>query len=228
MSTRMSVSIVEDDVPLRELWQRKLDRGADFICAGLFTTAESALPALLAHPPMLALVDWKLPGPMDGIELIKRVKQAHPAVCVVLITSHHRDELPSAALGAGADGFLFKPVPLHELAPQLREALAGNCPVSDEAAQMIFKRLRASGALGADVSPAILSEKERETLELLGDGLSAKQAADRLGISYETAITYKNRAFVKLKAHSLAEALHRLRVGANLPGTTLKRRESKS
>lgn len=196
---------MDDYENLRVLWMRKLKALPDFAVHGSYADAESAWAALEQDPGDLGIVDWKLPG-MDGVELIRRLKLAHPDLRTILITGHKLDDLPFAAFAAGADGFLLKPVEASEFPVRLREVCAGKCPVSAEVSRQLVQRLRTTGALHPPT--IILSSKEAEVLALFGEGLDTKTVASRLNISPHTVVTHKRRAFAKLDAHNLATALH--------------------
>ncbi len=203
-------SIVEDDANLRVLWRRVLRRHQDFAFVSEFGDAESALAELRSNPPDLVLVDWNLPG-MDGITLIEKLKDAHPKIRAVLVTAHDKDELPYSAFASGADGFLFKPVPIRELADKLRSAKDGECPISARSARHLIASLRRRGVLSSGLQ---ISSREQEVLRLLADGRSAKQVAQHLRVSMHTVVSHKRRIYKKLDAHNLAQAVARWRGAA--------------
>jgi DNA-binding NarL/FixJ family response regulator len=213
MAQPATVCIVEDSKGLSDLWIRKLKSLPDFLFLRAWESAETALPCLLAQPPDLVLVDWKLPG-MDGITLIQRLKDSSPEIRSVLVTGFNQEERPFEALASGADGFLRKPVPLAELPVRLREVMAGHCPVSASVARLLVERLRSLGALQ---SGSKLSDMEDTVLKLIGEGFSTKQIAERLHRSEHTVVSFKRRIYTKLDAHNVAEALAHWRGGANKP-----------
>jgi DNA-binding NarL/FixJ family response regulator len=206
MHQLISLALVDDDPAVRDLWTRQLNRATGFVIAGVFGSAEAALATLLAAPSAVVLVDWKLPG-LDGITLTARLKAAHPQTRVVLITNHDLDELPLAALRAGVDGCLLKPDSPAALPARLRAVMDGTCVFS----QRIMQRLAAqTGQLvrtGENPALALLTTREREVLRLLGAGCSLKEAADRMQVAYSTVNTLRERAYRKLGAHKLTEAL---------------------
>lgn len=201
---------MEDDEPLRELWCRYLRRSQDFRLHHAFANAEDALTILAADPPDILVADWKLAGAMTGIELVARLKQLHPQVLAVVVSGYKLADLPPEALLAGADSFLRKPVSGRELVDSLRHVLAGQCPFSQSAVALLRERLRQ-----LPVQPPLpvgpLSLQEHRVLECLSRNLPGKQVAEELGLAWGTYLTYRARAFKKLAAHSLLEALQRLR-----------------
>ncbi len=204
------VSIVEDDEPLRELWCRYVRRAKDFTLQHAFASAEEALPVLLADPPEIIVADWRLVGRMTGIEVVARLKHPHPDVRALVISGFKLAELPPDALLAGADSFLRKPVSGRELLDALRHLLAGQCEFSQPVVELLRARLREpAGEPPLTVGP--LSAQEHRVLECLARNMSGKQVAEELGLAWGTFLTYRDRAFKKLSAHSLLEAIQCLR-----------------
>ncbi len=139
MSARIILALVDDDPEICGVWRRRLDRERDFHCVAVFHDAESALDCIPKLAVNLVLIDWQMPG-MNGIELARRLKKLCPALCIVIITAYQLEELPESAITVGANGFLHKTMPLRELAPRLREAHAGELPLSALAARQLVKR----------------------------------------------------------------------------------------
>lgn len=210
------VAIVEDDEPVRELWCRYLRRSKDFILHHAFASAEEALAVLTADPPDILVADWQLAGKMTGIELVARLKQLHPQLLFVVISGFKLADLPPEALLAGADSFLRKPVSGSELLDTLRQLLAGHCAFSPPVLELLRERLRQqAGQRPLPVGP--LSPQEFRVIECLSRNLPGKQVAEELGLAWGTFLTYRDRAFKKLGAHSLLEALQILRAWPDAP-----------
>lgn len=221
MNPPATLALVDDDPAVRDLWARQFARRRTFLVTGVFADAESALPALLAAPPAIALVDWKLPGAMDGPALIARLKAAHSSVRAVLITHHDLEELPVAALRAGVDGCLLKPDSPAALPDRLHAVLAGTCVFSARVMQRLAAQLAAApaapAASAAPIAPAAarLSPTQAKILtRAASDGeLRRKELAAELGMSPNTLDTHLRRAYQRLGVHRLGEALRRWRGG---------------
>lgn len=207
MNPPISLVLVDDDPAVRDLWTRQLNRAAGFDITGVFADAESALPALLAHPPKLLLADRQLPG-MDGLGLIRRVKAAHPAMFVVLITNHDLEDLPVAALRAGVNGCLLKPDSPVALPARLRAVVDGTCVYSLRVLQRLSEQLHAGPPVPPDVRRRLarLTPREREVLRAFARGLPGKLVADRLQISEATVKTHKEHIVRKLGVQGFMEA----------------------
>lgn len=207
------VAIAEDDEPLRELWRRSIQRAADFAFQQAFARAEDALPVLAADPPDILIADWKLAGAMSGIELVARLKQLHPPLLAVVVSGFKLADLPPDALLAGADGFLRKPISGRELVDSLRQVLGGQCPFSQPAVALLRDRLRQQ-ATRPPLPVGPLSPQQHRVMQLLAQGHKGNHAAALMGIEFDTFDTHRRRAFEKLAAHSLQEALNCLHAQA--------------
>ena len=162
-----------------------------------FSNAEDALAALRgAEAPDALLLDVQLPG-MDGISAISRFKELAPSVCIVMLTVFEDPQKVFRALCAGASGYLLKTLPAERIVEALREAVAGGAPMSPGVAKAVLGRFVELAAPGKS-SDYDLSDREREVLELMTQGLIKKEIADRLGLSFHTVNTHLRNIYTKL------------------------------
>ncbi len=198
------MSIIEDDVPAREILAAWIRRGEGFRCVSEHGTAESALVGLPQEKPDVVLVDINLPG-MSGIECVRRMKLILPNTQFVIVTVYEDANHIFNALAVGASGYLLKQTPRIELLGALKEVHAGGSPMSSNIARKVvqsFRRPMAETDGAADLSP-----REREVLELLGRGYLYKEIAESLGIGVTTVTTYIRRIYEKLHVRSRAQAV---------------------
>ena len=201
------VSIVEDNDQLRATLARLLNRAEGFQCPGQYPDAETALAALPAERPDVVLVDINLPG-MNGVELVRRLKQAAPQILAVMLTAYEDTENIFNALAAGAAGYLLKRAPRSELLEAIREVRRGGSPMTTHIARKVVQSFqKASPAPQAGGGGDTLSTREQEVLDLLSQGFLYKEIADKLGISYETVHTYIRRIYEKLQVRTRTEAV---------------------
>ena len=201
------VSIVEDNDQLRATLARLLNRAEGFQCLSQYPDAESALAALPAAPPDVVLVDINLPG-MNGVEFVRRLKQAAPLILPVMLTTYEDTENIFAALAAGAAGYLLKRAPRSELLEAIREVRRGGSPMTTHIARKGVQSFqKASPSPPAEGGGDTLSTREQEVLDLLSHGFLYKEIADKLGISYETVHTYIRRIYEKLQVRTRTEAV---------------------
>ena len=204
-----SVSIVEDNDQLRATLARLLNKAEGFRCVSHYPDAESALAALPGEKPEVVLVDINLPG-MNGVEFVRRLKQAAPEILAVMLTAYEDTENIFNALAAGAAGYLLKRAPRSELLEAIREVRRGGSPMTTHIARKVVQSFQKAGPApqpGATAGGDTLSAREQEVLDLLSQGFLYKEIADKLGISYETVHTYIRRIYEKLQVRTRTEAV---------------------
>jgi DNA-binding NarL/FixJ family response regulator len=203
----ITVSIVEDNDQLRATLARLISRSEGFQCLSHFPNAEAALQALPAQPPEVVLVDINLPG-INGVEFVRRLKQAAPAILAVMLTAYEDTENIFNALAAGAAGYLLKRAPRGELLEAIREVRRGGSPMTTHIARKVVQSFQKPGpaAQPPDAGDS-LSTREQEVLNLLSQGFFYKEIAEKLGISYETVHTYIRRIYEKLQVRTRTEAV---------------------
>ena len=170
---------------------------ADGLELETFSSAEDALAALRNTPaPDALLLDVQLPG-MDGITAIAHFKAAAPAVCIVMLTVFEDPGKVFRALCAGASGYLLKTLPAERIVEAIREAVVGGAPMSPGVARAVLGRFVELAAPGRGEDYA-LSDREREVLELMTQGLIKKEIAERLGLSFHTVNAHLRNIYTKL------------------------------
>ncbi|MDA1272495.1 MAG: response regulator transcription factor [Verrucomicrobia bacterium] len=200
----IGVSIVEDNDQLRQTLARVIARAEGFHCVNQYESAESALEGLPTAKPDVVLMDINLPG-MNGVECVRRLKQALPQTQVVMLTVYEDTENIFNALAAGASGYMLKRTPRAELLDAIREVQQGGSPMTAHIARKVVQSFQKAGA---SPQPAEnLSQREQEVLDCLSQGFLYKEIADKLGISYETVHTYIRRIYEKLQVRTRTEAV---------------------
>jgi DNA-binding NarL/FixJ family response regulator len=200
----ISVSIIEDDVPAREILAGWIRRAEGFRCASEHDTAESALAKLPQEKPSIVLVDINLPG-LSGIEAIRRLKPQLPDTQFVMVTVYEDANHIFNALAAGASGYLLKQMLRKDLLAALKEVHAGGSPMSSNIARMVVQSFQPRGQDAQNSED--LSPREREVLDLLSRGYRYREIAEALGISVPTVNTYIRRIYEKLHVQSRAQAI---------------------
>jgi len=200
----ISVAIVEDDVPAREILAGWIRDAEGFKCAGEFDDAETALARLPVENPSVVLFDINLPG-MNGIECVRRLKPRLPNTQFVMVTVYEDANHIFDALSAGASGYMLKQTKRSELIDALKDVHAGGSPMSSQIARKVvqsFRRTESETDGTNDLSP-----REREVIELLARGYLYKEIAEKLAISVPTVNTYIRRIYEKLHVRSRAQAV---------------------
>jgi DNA-binding NarL/FixJ family response regulator len=203
-TTTIRVAIIEDRREIREGLGTLISFTDGFECTGKYGSMEEALPRLKHNAPDVVLSDIGLPG-MDGIEGIKRLKEYHPNLTILMLSVYEDDDRIFQALCAGACGYLLKKTPPTKILESLREAVSGGSPMSPEVARKVitlFRDFRPPEAVDYDLSP-----HELRLLKLLVEGHSYKTAALELRVSVNTISFHLKSIYEKLQVHSKSEAV---------------------
>ena len=170
----------------------------DLELVGVVQTGEDAIEAVARLQPQVVLMDVRLPG-IDGVSAVKRIQQASPNTQFVMFTAYGDKRLLSDALAAGARGYVMKGSPPEDLLRAVRTVTTGK-PFVDPSLSPALLMSQA----GPD---APLSEREREILQLLAEGLHTEEVARRIGLSTETVKSDTKRAILKLEADTRVHAV---------------------
>ena len=198
-----AIWIVEDHELLRESLREVVEETAIAAEVSVFGSCEDALAREGDEEPAAIILDIGLPG-LSGLEGIRAFKERFPEVEIVMFTVHDEAERVFEAVCAGASGYLLKSEPLERIAAAVEEVLRGGSPMTPEVARLMLDRFSQLGPRSSDVE---LSEREREVLRAMVDGLAKKEIADRLDISIHTVDTYTRRIYRKLHVNTLGGAV---------------------
>lgn len=200
-SERIRVMLVDDHTMVRRGLATFLTIYDDLELAGEAESAESAIQLCAEIAPDVILMDMVMPD-MDGAAATRAIRQQFPQIQVLALTSFKEGKLIKNALEAGAIGYLLKDVSADELARAIRAAHAGRVTLSPEAAQALVENASLPPAPGHD-----LTEREREVLVLMIEGLNNVQIAGRLTVSPSTVKSHVSNILSKLGVASRTEAV---------------------
>ena len=204
----ISVSIVEDDLPVRAIYAKWLKETEGFRLAGLHSNGLDALEALPEEKPDVVLMDINLPG-LNGVECVRQLKLRFPAMQFVMITVYEDPDRIFNALAAGATGYLLKQTEREELVAALRDVQRGGSPMSSGIARKVVQCFQKPAPTGMEGELQQLSLREQEVLDLLARGYLYKEISETLHLSDHTVDTYLRRIYEKLHVHSRAQATAR-------------------
>ena len=203
--------IVDDHAMVRRGMRDFLDLHDDLEVVGEAGDGVEALAMTAALLPDVVVMDLLMPG-MDGIAATAELKARHPAIEVVVITSFIEEDRITAAIEAGASGFLLKDAEADDLAGAIRAARAGEVYLDPAVAGIVARRMRtggeaAGGAAGrSEAAVASLTARERDVLACVARGLSNRAIADELGMAERTARTHVSNILAKLGLTSRTQA----------------------
>jgi len=204
LSADIKVAIIEDQGEIRDCLEILINGTEGYRCTGSFASMERAIERIGFDLPDVVLVDIGLPG-MSGIEGIRRLKELHPSLSLLMLTVYDDNDRIFDALCAGASGYLLKKTPPARLLESLKEAAQGGAPMSPEVARRVIALFRDFHP--PDHADYQLTPHETRLLKLLVDGCSYKTAAAKLGVTVHTVSFHFQRIYEKLQVHSKSEAV---------------------
>jgi DNA-binding NarL/FixJ family response regulator len=202
------VAIVEDSKTIRESLAHFVQTDPECRCVFACATAEEALVGIPKHQPEVVLMDIQLPK-LSGIDCTAQIKKILPAVQIIMVTVYEDTDRISAALHAGACGYLLKRCTPAELVSAVHEAQMGGVPMPREIARKVIASFQQPYTVAAGVDE--LRPSERKILELLAMGLANKEIAYRLNLSPGTVRWHLENIYGKLHVHSRMEAVLKFR-----------------
>ena len=200
-SSPIRVVVVDDHTMVRKglsLFLRAFD---DLELAGEAETGAEAIQICDELLPDVILMDLVMPD-MDGVDAIRAICQKHPQIFVIALSSFKEGTRIMNALEAGAIGYLTKDISAEELAWAIRAAHSGRATLSPDVSQALVQAANKSPAPGSD-----LTEREREILALMVEGLNNTQIAGKLSVSPSTVKSHVSNILSKLGVSSRTEAV---------------------
>ena len=200
----ITVSIIEDDAPVRQILTGWIDTAKGFRCLSAYGSGESALASLPREAPDILLVDINLPG-MNGIECVRRLKPLMPQTQFLMLTVYADTEHIFDALAAGASGYLLKETGCEELIASLKLTHKGGAAMTSQIARKVVQSFHQTQPENPE--PQGLTPREQDVLKLLSHGDYYKEIADALGVSVHTVATHVHNIYEKLHVRSRAQAI---------------------
>ena len=202
----MRIIICDDQAIVRDGLKMMLGLEADIEVIATAQDGVEAVDLVAEHSPDLVLMDLKMPI-MNGIEATRRIRQQHPNIPVLVLTTYDADEWVFDALRAGAVGFLLKDTPREQLVAAVRGSAAGQSFVDPNIAGKLIGQV--AGAASIAPAAAILSkltERETDILRLVAEGQTNQDIAQALFLSEGTVRNYVSQIFAKLDVADRTQA----------------------
>lgn len=184
-----------------------------FNVIGEASDGEDAVHLAEELQPDVILMDVTMPE-MDGVEATRHIKEAFPDITIVMLTMHADQEVLTAAIRAGASGYLVKDCSTEEIASAVRMAASGETALSPQLAASMLEEVRKLDQPSADDDDRVVTHREEEVLQLIADGCSTPEVAERLFISQKTVKNHLASIYQKLDARDRTQAvLQAVRMG---------------
>lgn len=196
--------VIEDDPVFRRGMQELINAAPELHCERVFETCEEAIEILHEQgAPQIVLVDIGLPG-MSGIEGIRRMKSLSPSTDFIVLTIYESHQKVFEAICAGATGYLVKSLTPEEIVEKVREVIAGGAPMNPHIARQVLAMLSDTAGPPGEYG---LTDREKQVLELMVEGLTRKDIADKLFVSPSTVLTHSRNIYTKLHVHTRGGAV---------------------
>ncbi len=203
-SDKIDVWLVEDNADFRASIVELINATDSMKCGKAFASCEEAIVCLQHDEvPEVVLMDIGLPG-MNGVEGVKKVKALSPATDVIMLTVYDDDDNVFRAICAGASGYLLKNAPADSILAAIGDVLNGGAPMNGGIARRVLEMFAKTSIPKSEYG---LTQREKEILQLLVDGFTMRQIAEKLFVSYHTIDTHQKNIYVKLHVHSRSGAV---------------------
>jgi DNA-binding NarL/FixJ family response regulator len=203
-----SIVVADDQALVRGGFRLILDAQDDLEVVGEAEDGREAVARVAELRPDVVLMDVRMPV-MDGIAATRSIVAAGHPTRVLVLTTFDSDEIVYDAMKAGASGFLLKSAPPAQLIEGVRTVAAGDALLAPRITRRLVEEFVRGPRPGDAVPPGLaeLTDREREVLELIAQGLSNGEIADRFVVSAATVKTHVNRVFAKLGLRDRVQAV---------------------
>jgi DNA-binding NarL/FixJ family response regulator len=207
MTELARVVIVDDHPFVREGLKQLLAGQADFSLTAEAASAADARSAIDGEPPDVAVVDLAL-GADDGVELVRWIREHHPAVRVLVLSMQEEALYAERLLRLGVSGYVMKSVAGSDFLGALRKVARGQKHVSNAMGERLLSQVARGRMPGTDEDPvSALTDRELEVFKLIGAGISTREISQQLQLSMKTVDAHRRHMREKLNLRSTSELI---------------------
>ena len=202
---KIRILLADDHAILREGIRALLEDYADFSIVGEADDGRKAVERTGQLQPDVVLMDIGMPV-LNGLQATRQIKHDYPHVHVLALTMHDSEEYVSQMLAAGASGYVIKCAASDELVQAIRAVAAGQNYISPAVTRVLVESLIAHRANPRSADPfQTLTEREREVFQLVAEGHTSREIAEKLGVSIMTVKAHRANMMAKLGVHDRSE-----------------------
>lgn len=200
----LTVLLVEDHALVREGLRSVVEKVGGVRVVGEASNGREAVEAVEELRPELVLMDISMPE-MNGLEAARRIRQAHPGTRILMLSAHANEEYVYQALRIGADGYLLKDGDRSQFAEALRALERGQTFLSPDLRKMVADDLLEEARKEGTATPLdLLTSRQREVLQLMAEGNTTREIAEKLDLSPRTVETHRRDIRGRLEIDDLA------------------------
>src|SRR5689334_13960242 len=204
---QVRILLADDHNLIRDGMRLLLERQPGFVVVGEAANGRETVEQVNAHAPDVVAMDIAMPN-MNGIEATRRIVDSNPRTGVVILSMHYDESYVIRSLKAGARGYLLKDAVKADLITAIHSVVRGGSFFSPKISRILKEDyMQALERKDADDSYELLTDREREILQLIAEGKSNKDIANSLGLSLYTVETHRAHILQKLNLHSVPDLI---------------------
>ena len=202
---KIRVLVVDDHIIVREGICALLARRKDIEVIGQASDGEQAIEQVSTLHPNVVLMDISMPG-MNGLEATRVIHKSFPGTRIIVLTQHENKEYIFPMLRAGAVGYIFKRARSNELVDAIRTVHQEGACLPADIARIVMNDLTRTTITGTR-KQSLLTEREKEVLRLVADGLSSREIAEQLSLGVKTVETHRVNIMKKVGVQNTVELI---------------------
>lgn len=205
MAESLKVMLVDDHEVVRQGLRALLEAEEDIEVVAEADSGPSAVSLASAHQPDVVVMDVRMPGG-SGVEACRAIRDERPDAQVIMLTSFSDDEALFNSIMAGAAGFVLKQIRGRDLVDAIRTVGGGKSLLDPDVTKRVLERLRKAKFEDKDPKLARLSPQEERILDMVGEGMTNREIAERIHLSDKTVKNYVSTILQKLEVARRVEA----------------------
>jgi len=205
LTMNVRLVLADDHAMMREGLKSLLGKETDLSVVGEADNGKDTIELAKKAGAHIVVMDVAMPD-LNGIEATRQLLKVNPTIKVVALSGHANREFVREMLKAGASAYVLKSRAYEELVRAIREVMKGKKYLSADVARgVVDEYVEISSSMSADPAFVVLTDREREALQLIAEGKSTKEVADSLNVSVKTVETHRRNIMEKLNLRSVAE-----------------------